>query len=210
MSRCGEQRNVGAHFRESRTSKPLSSTRCSKHSAAGAPQNSLRTVLFIRRLLLKKKAGKPKKSERLSCQRQCGSLKRTSWSDRSGHDLTLTKCGTIRNTGDGNVLIWTGLLTVLDRHPAAAGTRSACDLEAAAFLAAYPLLQRAPRGDGLRCSCCPVLPRVTFRPDRCNLPEGPRLCAHDGTGPNHARAQARGGHKARLAELALHYDRRSA
>jgi hypothetical protein len=36
MSRCGEQSQVGGSFSRTATSKPLSNSACSKHSAGGA------------------------------------------------------------------------------------------------------------------------------------------------------------------------------
>jgi pimeloyl-ACP methyl ester carboxylesterase len=83
--------------------------------------------------------------------------------------------------------------------------------ELQAFLAAYPLLQRAPRGDGHPVLVLPGLAAsdVSTRPLRTYL-KAQGYAAHGWKqGPNHGpRSGVEAGIDARLAELALHYNRK--
>ena len=84
-------------------------------------------------------------------------------------------------------------------------------LEFQAFFAAYPLLRRAPRGDGHPVLVLPGLAAsdVSTRPLRTYL-KAQGYAAHGWKqGPNHGpRSGVEAGIDARLAELALHYNRK--
>ena len=91
----------------------------------------------------------------------------------------------------------------------ALGVRSIWELQA--FLSAYPLLRGAPRGDGHPVLVLPGLAAsdVSTRPLRTYL-RAQGYAAHGWKqGPNHgARSGVEAGIDARLAELALHYNRK--
>src|ERR1700758_1653709 len=123
----------------------------------------------------------------------------------------LTKCGTYRNAGRER----TDMDRALDpsRPPSqlllALEVRGVWEFQA--FLAAYPLLRRAPRGDGHPVLVLPGLAAsdVSTRPLRTYL-AAQGYAAHGWKqGPNRGpRSGVEAGIDARLAELALHYNRK--